>query len=52
MTSFFHSAYILNTQGLVVGIYFEEQGIRGNSGLLAQAQMNIGLFEDTLTHRP
>ena len=52
MTSQFHSAFIVDERGIVVGIYFEEHGVHINSSLLAQAQINIGLFEGTLPHTP
>jgi len=50
MTSFYHSAFIVDVHGLIVGIYFEEQGVHDNCSLLAQAQINSGMFERTLPH--
>jgi len=49
-TSLFHSAFIVDQSGLVIGIYFEEHGVHNNSSLLAQAQINKGMLIGTLPH--
>ena len=50
MTSQFHSVFILDQNNQIIGIYFEEHGVHNNSSILAQAQIDKGLFTATLPH--